>query len=136
MKALVVLVSIITEILAMVPDHRVDATYSCEMTVANAIVLVTGRITAQQNYYFVSGNGLDIYCDGESRWTVDSEAREVYIEPACGLEEFLSDPESYLGALSDLKIRNVEYSSPEVDLSLFRFDTNSIDSSWVVTDLR
>lgn len=136
MKALVILISIITEILSMVPNHRVDASYSCEMSIADANVTVTGRITAQQNYYFVSGNGLDIYCDGESRWTVDSEAREVYIEKACGLEEFLSDPDTYLGALSDLKIKNVKYSSPESDLSLYRFDTKSLDSSWVVTDLR
>lgn len=136
MKTLIVLISIITEILSMISTHRVDVSYSCEINVSETTVSVEGHITAQQNYYYVSGNGLDIYCDGQSRWTVDREAREVYIEQACGLEEFISDPDSYLGALSDLKIKDVKYSSLEDGASIFRFDTKSLDNSWVVTDLR
>ncbi len=136
MKSVLILITVISEILSMVQNHRVDASYSCEMNVSGTEVIVKGRITAQQNYYFVSGNGLDIYCDGQSRWTVDTESKEVYIEAASGLKEFLSDPDSYLGALSNLEIKDVKYSDPEGDIGRYRFNTGSLDSSWVVSDLR
>lgn len=136
MKTLLILITVISEILSMVPTHRVDAAYSCNVNLSGTEVRMQGAIRAQQNYYFVSGNGLDIYCDGTARWTVDNEAKEVYIEPATGLDEFLTDPESYLGALSGLEIKNVRYSKPDADLSGYRFDTDSLDSSWVITDLR
>lgn len=36
----------------------------------------------QGDSYFMSGNGLDIFCDGESVWTVDHDALEAVVETA------------------------------------------------------
>lgn len=39
-------------------------------------------IEAQGNAYVMKTEGMQVYCDGETMWTVDSESKEVYIEPA------------------------------------------------------
>lgn len=50
--------------------------------------------------YHVSGNGMDIWCDGVTRWTIDRNAREAYIEPVnAESADYLSNPATLLGAL-------------------------------------
>ncbi len=46
--------------------------------------LLKGEATllVQGDSYFMSGNGLDIFCDGESVWTVDHDALEAVVETA------------------------------------------------------
>ena len=75
---------------------------------------------------------MEIYNDGTTRWAVDRESKEVYVEEAEGLEELIAWQES----LTDLKITEVKYLPLLEDLSEFRFDTAALDASWVVTDLR
>ncbi|MCQ2130177.1 MAG: hypothetical protein MJY94_02160 [Bacteroidales bacterium] len=40
----------------------------------------TGHITAQNDAFRMTGNGLLLVCDGKTRWTVDEAAMECYIE--------------------------------------------------------
>ena len=75
---------------------------------------------------------MEIYCDGATRWTVDPQSREVYIETSGGLEELLP----YRDSLTELKLSEVKYQPLSEDLSVFVFDVSALDSSWVVTDLR
>lgn len=39
-----------------------------------------GSIQLQGGSFTMKGDGLEIYCDGVNRWTVDTEAEECYIE--------------------------------------------------------
>lgn len=119
----------IDELRKLVETSCVTADYSFVM---QEKIHCSGTITVQQPCFKVSGNGMEIYCDGKSRWTVDREAKEVYIELTESPEEYLT----YLSDVSDLKISIVRTDPPGDDLRQFFFDVTALDSSWVITDLR
>lgn len=125
----------IREILGLIENSRVSLTYSCNVKM-DVQMKSSGNLMVQKNCYKLSTAGVDIYCDGENRWTVDSTAKEVYIEPTMGAKEFLSNQELYLGKLSDVVITDTVIEPASDDIDCFRFDTSALDSSWVVTDLR
>ena len=142
------------EILARFSTDRITCKYSYTTTVPIALNF-SGDAVVQGECYHFSGNGLEIYCDGESRWTLDTEAKEVYIENAGDaqniLQEFLkySKDIKYSGnALSGtftdplddnlvkFNLNSIEYSEPTEDLSGFRLDVQGLSDGYVVTDLR
>lgn len=135
------------------------ATLSYKYTVNGKVpVGGSGTLIAQGDCYIIEGNGLKIVCDGESQWTIDPEAKEVYIEPSEGAGAFLAHPEAILDNSSNLKVGdteisgiynspdsdakisfrlwNIKFAAPGKDLTEFVYDADSLDSSWVVTDLR
>ena len=119
----------IDELRKLVETNCVTADYSFLM---QEKISCSGTITVQQPCFKVVGNGLEIYCDGKSRWTVDREAKEVYIEYSESPEEYMA----YLPDVSDLKVTVVKTSPLSDDLKPFFFDVSRLDSSWVITDLR
>ena len=121
---------------AALASNRLSFNFSCRITTDLAPVDCQGEALAQGNCYRVKANGLEFYCDGTTRWTVDREIKEVYIETAAGVEEFLTAPEKYLGALTQLDYSALQRLPFSEDLSAFSFDTASLDADWVVTDLR
>ena len=92
-----------------------------------------------------------------TKWTVDSEAKEVYIEKA-DIRDFLSNPSAYLDLMEDLKfsdksvsgvynepsqgaavafkLTSIKYSPLTGNSVQFFFDVSVLDDEWVVTDLR
>ena len=125
----------IADLAGKLDSHKITLNYSCTVKF-DVPMKSTGTVTVQQNSYKLSTAGVDIYCDGESRWTVDPSAKEVYIENATGVKEFLSDPQRYLDCLSDVELSNVVIAPLESGNSTFCFNEKALDSSWVVTDLR
>lgn len=121
----------IAEIASHLETNRISLHYACTFTQDTPIKL-NGTLLIQGRCYQAKGNGMEIYCDGETRWTVDPASKEVYIETAEGLEELMVWGDD----LTDLKITGLQYQALSEDLSAFRFDTASLDSAWVVTDLR
>ena len=97
-----------------------------------APVQLSGTLLAQSECYRAIGNGMEIYCDGKTRWTVDPESKEVYIETAEGIEELALWQDN----MKELSLTDVRYLPLSDDLSPFTFDTAALDASWVVTDLR
>ncbi|MBQ9660267.1 MAG: hypothetical protein IJV37_03245 [Bacteroidales bacterium] len=116
---------------AHLQTDRISLRYSCVLT-QDTPVHLSGDLLVQGECYRARGNGMEIYCDGKTRWTVDPAAREVYIETAAGLEELLA----WRDSLSELTLTDVRYSPLSEDLSPFRYDTSSLDADWIVTDLR
>jgi len=55
-----------------------DYTFSCQ--VRNSKMTGEGSVRLQDDAFFVKGNGLDIYCDGKTKWTVDTFSEEALIE--------------------------------------------------------
>ena len=121
----------LAEIAAHLQTDRISLHYDCTYT-QDAPVKLSGVLLIQGECYRAVGNGMEIYCDGKTRWTVDPASKEVYVETAEGLDELVAMYES----LSDLSITGVKYLPLSEDLSAFRYDTSSLDTSWVVTDLR
>ena len=111
--------------------QRVSLNYSCAVD-GYAPVELSGSLLLQGNCYRAEGNGVEIYCDGSTRWTVDREEKEVYIESSDGIREVVQYKES----LKTLVLSDLKYLPGSEGLSPFTFDTASLDSSWVVTDLR
>ena len=114
------------ELAAHLQTDRISLRYACTLT-QDTPVKLSGALLVQGECYRAIGNGLEIYCDGQTRWTVDPASKEVYIETAEGLEEILAWRDS---------ITDVVYKPLSDDLSAFRFDTEALDDAWVVTDLR
>ena len=110
---------------------RISLQYAC--TIAEpAPVKLSGTLLIQGDCYQAKGNGMEIYCNGTTRWTVDPESKEVYIETAGGIEELVPWQDN----LEELSLTQVRYLPLSEDLSPFTFDTAALDDAWVVTDLR
>ena len=60
----------------------------------------SGSVKLQGNAFTMEGNGLDIRCDGKTRWTVDVVAEECYIETIDAQElDYEANPALLVGAL-------------------------------------
>lgn len=119
------------EIIARLRDSRVSLKFSCTIEDGVSIEL-SGSLIAQSNCFILKGNGLEIYSDGITRWTVDPKEKEVYLEEGNELSEILL----YRDKVRNLNIMDIKYEQPAEDLSVFRFDCSHLDEEWIVTDLR
>lgn len=123
--------ALLEELLGRLDSQRARIGYSC--TIDNGTpVRLSGIILLQGNCYYAEGNGLKIYCNGPTRWTVDEEEKEVYIENSDGIREVLQ----YRDSLTDFSISELRYLDWSEDLSAFVFDTAKLSQDWIVTDLR
>lgn len=119
------------EILARLHTDRISLRFSCVLALDVPMPLA-GTLLLQGECYRAEGGGMEVFCDGTTRWTVDPDAKEVYVESAGGLEEVLALRDS----LTELKISELRYLPLSDDLSAFRYDTAALGPDWVVTDLR
>ena len=134
---------------------RISLHYDCTI-VQPAPVRLSGDLLVQGDCYLAKGNGMENYCDGESVWTVDRSAKEVYIENAGG--DIASNIEKFLGGIRDFKYDgsslscrivkkeqglDLEFKAQGIktvpaseDGTVYSFDVSALDSSWVISDLR
>ena len=63
-----------------ISSSAVSFTYSCVIGDGGAEVTGEGTVDMQGDAYIVRGNGLEVYCDGRTRWTVDRQAQEAVVE--------------------------------------------------------
>ena len=123
--------ALLEELLGRLDSQRARIGYSC--TIDNGTpVRLSGIILLQGNCYYAEGNGLKLYCNGPTRWTVDEDEKEVYIENSDGIREVLQ----YRDSLTDFSISELRYLDWSEDLSAFVFDTAKLSPDWIVTDLR
>ena len=146
----------IGELATLVKGSRVSCDYTYR-TVSGTVLTGTGNAVLQGDCYCLKGNGLEIISDGKTRWTVDPAGKEVYVEAATEFNKIISDIESFLRGIPDLKYENGVMTGtvqvPGEDFALFctisnvrresgkggkefSFDTAGLDASWVITDLR
>ena len=118
-------------ILGRLETERVSLKYKIVLDSEPPIHL-EGSLTLEGNCYLAVGNGLEIYSDGSTRWTVDPAEKEVYIENSDGIREVLQ----YRDSLTDFSISELRYLDWSEDLSAFVFDTAKLSPDWIVTDLR
>lgn len=142
------------DILARFSTDRITCKYAYTTTVP-FVLNFSGDAVVQGDCYHLVGNGIEIFCDGVSRWTMDAEAKEVYIEDAEETQNLLQE---FLKYASDIKygkdavsgtftdplddnvvkfnLTSIEFTDATDDLSGFVLDVESLDNSFVVTDLR
>ena len=122
---------LLEELIGRLDSNRARISYRCTIDNGTAVNL-SGIILLQGNCYYAEGNGLKIYCNGPTRWTVDEAEKEVYIENSDGIREVLQ----YRDSITDFSISELRYMEYSEDLSAFIFDSSKLSSDWVVTDLR
>ncbi len=75
-------------------------TFSYSFTVrGNAPVRGEGMAVLQGNMFIVKGNGMEIWCDGKSRWTADRTAKELIVEDVDGLASIEANPALLISSL-------------------------------------
>ena len=63
-----------------------------------------GKASVCGEGFHVKGNGLDIWCDGKNRWTVDTDAKEVIVEKVSGADDSYSvNPALFITNVSAFK---------------------------------
>ncbi|MBO6169752.1 MAG: hypothetical protein J6O51_07240 [Bacteroidales bacterium] len=144
-------------LLKRIEGKRVSFDYS--LTTAEKVpVKHSGSAVIEGNCYRIDDNGMEIWCNGKTRWTVDNVAREVYIEAPGSEAELLISPEKLLGNVKNLVaggtsasgqytgegpgkdatfvLTSIKTSEPKGDRAEFTFSTSSLKAPWVITDLR
>lgn len=75
-------------------------TFSYSFTMrGNAPVRGEGTAVLQGNMFIVKGNGMEIWCDGKSRWTADRAAKELIVEDVDGLASIEANPALLISSL-------------------------------------
>ena len=75
-------------------------TFSYSFTMrGNAPVRGDGTAVLQGNMFIVKGNGMEIWCDGKSRWTADRTAKELIVEDVDGLASIEANPALLISSL-------------------------------------
>lgn len=120
------------KIVSMVQTSRISASVECRSYTQETMVTLNAEILAQGDCYYAESFSYKIYCNGDTRWTVDSENKEVYIEKAGGIME-LAD---FIHMVEDLQIKRLQQFPLSEDLSAFTFNTEGLDKEWIITDLR
>ena len=69
----------VDDFFAKVGDSQVSFSYTFSVN-AQTKIQGSGALTVQDNAFKMSGNGLEVWCDGTSRWTVDASGKEAVIE--------------------------------------------------------
>lgn len=77
-----------------------DFSYSIKTGASD--ILGKGTVAFQDNAYHMTGNGIEICCDGKDVWLMDPKAKEVYIEAVGeGTDAFLQNPALLFTGLKD-----------------------------------
>ena len=148
----------ITSLLSLVEGNRLSLDFSYKMK-GNVPLTGAGNLILDGECFRLDSGSLKVYCDSRTKWTVDEEAEEVYIEDGeNALSDILGASSDYLeyvvdievrkdgasgtiespqdGSLIDFSISNVKVSPKEKDLSPFVLNVKDLPESYVVTDLR
>lgn len=128
---------------------QADFTYVTESDVK---VEGEGKFSIQDSCYVLELGPVTVYCDGVKRWTVDKDAKEVYIEQAEGSLEGavagyqVEDIHELADGAWQVVVRGSGDSRITITISrmkltakaeagYFRFSTSSLSGYWNVNDL-
>ena len=71
----------------------VSMDYSFTMNASGVKAVGNGSVMVQDSAYDMTGNGLQVICDGKTMWIVDPDGKEVIIEsPSQGEQAYLDNP--------------------------------------------
>ena len=86
----------VSEFLAMASSSRISFAYTYSTENRTPSMTGAGSVTVQGNAFLMNGDGLEVICDGNSRWTVDRSAGEAIVETVAEGEDFSANPALFL----------------------------------------
>jgi len=119
----------------LLQTNRVSVEYSCIIS-GTSPVKSSGTLVGEGNFYMVKADGIEVYSDGETRWTVDPKAKEVYIESSNGIAELMPDVQKFLKQIYELKTSEPVVTPATFKKENFQFKTEGLGKDWMITDLR
>lgn len=91
--------NIVSDFAASLKGHKASFDYSYAVK-GDLPLSGKGKVALQGDAFTMTGNGLEIYCDGATRWTVDTAAEECYIESVSGeTPDYEANPALLVGAV-------------------------------------
>lgn len=82
----------------------VEMTYTYETEVSGVKAVGEGKLDVQGDMWTMTGNGIQMWCDGKALWVADPSLKEVVIEPASGEDDgaILTNPASLFVRMQEL----------------------------------
>lgn len=107
-----------------------------------------GKAVVRNECYYVNANGFEIFCDGATRWVMDTSAKELTVENAENWTEMVEDYDLRYegskvtgasitlvdGTKVSLVVKNFVDSVPQT--AKFSLDVSKLPDDYIVTDLR
>ena len=95
--------------------------YSFTMPTKKAKMTGNGKVEVQGVSFFVDGNGLEIWCDGKTRWTIDRVSEEALIESVDdSYDSYATNPA--------LMIASIDKAFSEVSFGVSKFGGKVMDA--------
>ena len=114
----------LADFIGKVSSSLVKFDYSFTMQTSNSKSKMTGegKVKVQDDCFYMEGNGLEVWCDGSTRWTVDRFAEEALIEPVDGSSDsFATNPALLITAVNE--------AFEEVSFGSSKFQGKTVDAS-------
>lgn len=84
-------------------DSCVELEYSYNSKISGVSIIGHGMLQIQGNMWHNDGNGLEVWCDGKTLWTVDHASEEVIIDSVSdAAEDDLTNPALMFVHMKDL----------------------------------
>lgn len=107
---------------ARASSSLVSFDYSFTMPSKKSTMTGSGTVKVQGSSFFLDGNGLEIWCDGKTRWTVDRVAEEALVE-------YVDDSFDSYATNPALMISSVDDAFKETSFGASRFGGKAVDAS-------
>ena len=105
-----------------VSTSLVSFDYSFTMPTKNAKMTGNGKVKVLGTSFFVDGNGMEIWCDGKTRWTIDRVSEEALVESVDdSYDSYATNPA--------LMISSVDEAFREVSFGASKFEGKVVDAS-------
>lgn len=79
-----------------------DYSFTMQTTKSKTKMTGSGNVKVQGNAFFMEGNGMEVWCDGSTRWTIDRFAEEALVESVSeSYDSYATNPALMITAVDD-----------------------------------
>lgn len=99
-----------------------DYSFTMQTTKSKTKMTGSGNVKVQGNAFFMEGNGMEVWCDGSTRWTIDRFAEEALVESVSeSYDSYATNPALMITAVDD--------AFNEVSFGTSKFQGKAVDAS-------
>ena len=99
-----------------------DYSFTMQTTKSKTKMTGSGNVKVQGNAFFMEGNGMEVWCDGSTRWTIDRFAEEALVESVReSYDSYATNPALMIPAVDD--------AFNEVSFGTSKFQGKAVDAS-------
>ena len=79
-----------------------DYSFTMQTTKSKTKMTGSGNVKVQGNAFYTEGNGMEVWCDGSTRWTIDRFAEEALVEAVDdSYDSYATNPALMISAVDD-----------------------------------